>query len=87
MTPDLFIGITSWNSALFLPHCLEAIRATTAGVATKVVVLDNCSVIPRKNADNGACSCRPLPLGSRSKALNFELGSVKWRYLQMIVAS
>lgn len=43
MTPDLFIGITSWNSALFLPHCLEAICATTAGVATKVVVLDNCS--------------------------------------------
>jgi glycosyltransferase involved in cell wall biosynthesis len=43
MTPELFIGITSWDSALFLPHCLEAIRATTAGVATEVVVLDNCS--------------------------------------------
>ena len=43
MTPDLFIGITSWNSALFLPHCLEAIRATTGDVTSEIVVLDNCS--------------------------------------------
>src|SRR5262249_44398587 len=40
---ELFIGITSWNSSLFLPHCLEAISATTAGTATEIVVLDNCS--------------------------------------------
>src|SRR5262245_60639454 len=43
MTPELFIGITTWNSELFLSHCLEAIRATTVGIATDIVVLDNCS--------------------------------------------
>jgi hypothetical protein len=27
--PDLFIAITSWNSALFLPHRLQSLRRTT----------------------------------------------------------
>ena len=39
--PELFVGITSWNSELFLPHCLEALQATTAGLDTRVCVLDN----------------------------------------------
>jgi len=43
MRKDLFIGITSWNSKLFLPHCLQSIRATTADVATEIIVLDNYS--------------------------------------------
>ena len=41
--PDLFIGITSWNSALFLPICLQAIRDKTVGPNVRVVVLDNAS--------------------------------------------
>jgi hypothetical protein len=43
MTPDLFIGIRSWNSGLLLQHRLEAIHTTTAGAATDIVVLDDCS--------------------------------------------
>jgi len=38
---DLFVGITSWNSALFLPHCLAALQRTTAQLRTRVCVLDN----------------------------------------------
>jgi glycosyltransferase involved in cell wall biosynthesis len=43
MAAELFIGITSWNSSLFLPHCLKAIREKTRGVTIDLVVLDNCS--------------------------------------------
>lgn len=40
-TAELFIGITSWNSALFLPVCLRAIFDKTPNVDLRVVVLDN----------------------------------------------
>ena len=40
---DLFVGITSWNSALFLPHCLDSLRRTTEGLRTHICVLDNAS--------------------------------------------
>lgn len=40
---DLFVGITSWNSALFLPHCLDALRRTTDGLRSRICVLDNAS--------------------------------------------
>jgi glycosyltransferase involved in cell wall biosynthesis len=43
MTHDLFIGITSWNSQLFLPSCLQALQRTTKKFNTKICVLDNCS--------------------------------------------
>lgn len=42
-TNTLFIGITSWNSELFLECCLSAIAKTTSAINTRVVVLDNCS--------------------------------------------
>lgn len=42
--PDLFVGITSWNSELFLPHCLESLRRTTNASRTHLCVLDNSSV-------------------------------------------
>jgi len=41
-TPELTIGITSWNSAPFLGACLRSIRATL-GARARVVVLDNVS--------------------------------------------
>jgi glycosyltransferase involved in cell wall biosynthesis len=41
--PELFIGVTSWNSELFLGHCLRAAKRTTTGIAPRIVVLDNCS--------------------------------------------
>jgi len=40
-TPDLFVGITSWNSELFLPHCLDALRSRTPSVSMEICVLDN----------------------------------------------
>jgi glycosyltransferase involved in cell wall biosynthesis len=40
---DLFVGITSWNSSLFLPVCLRAILDNTVGINLRVVVLDNVS--------------------------------------------
>ena len=41
MRPDLFVGITSWNSELFLDSCLSALAKTTAGLKTEIMVLDN----------------------------------------------
>lgn len=39
--PELFIGITTWNSATFLRASLAGIRNTTDAKRTRVVVLDN----------------------------------------------
>lgn len=44
MRPDLTIGITTWNSALFLRACLEGIRRTTSGLHVQVEVMDNMSL-------------------------------------------
>jgi glycosyltransferase involved in cell wall biosynthesis len=41
--PDVFIGITSWNSALFLPICLRAIQENSAALNLRIMVLDNMS--------------------------------------------
>ncbi len=40
---DLFVGITSWNSAWFLDDCLRSLRATTDRSTTEIAVFDNCS--------------------------------------------
>jgi len=42
-TSDIFIGITSWNSELFLGHCLRALYQTSDDVSKQIVVLDNSS--------------------------------------------
>jgi len=42
-TRDLCVGITSWNSALFIGHCIDAIRRTTGHLKPRVVVVDNIS--------------------------------------------
>lgn len=38
---DLFVGVTTWNSELFLAHCLESIRRTTSGLKVQIGVADN----------------------------------------------
>jgi glycosyltransferase involved in cell wall biosynthesis len=43
MAPRLFAGITTWNSAAFLPHSLAALRRNTDERDTRMVVLDNFS--------------------------------------------
>jgi glycosyltransferase involved in cell wall biosynthesis len=44
MPDELFVGITSWNSEKFLPHCLESLSNTIGPITKRVVVLDNSSV-------------------------------------------
>ncbi len=41
---ELFVGVLSYNSALFLGHCLKAITNTTEGISTEVVVCDKLSM-------------------------------------------
>lgn len=41
MSATLFIGVTSWNSELFLPTCLKALERTTQHLSARIVVLDN----------------------------------------------
>jgi glycosyltransferase involved in cell wall biosynthesis len=43
MKDDLFVGITSWDSELFLEHCLSSIHKTTQGLRIRVGVVDNFS--------------------------------------------
>jgi len=38
---SIFVGITSWNSQLFLPHCLRSLIETTRGQDISICVLDN----------------------------------------------
>jgi len=38
---SIFVGITSWNSQLFLPHCLRSLAETTKGHDITICVLDN----------------------------------------------
>ena len=39
----LFVGVTTWNSELFLAQCLKSIKATTTGLNVQIGVVDNVS--------------------------------------------
>jgi glycosyltransferase involved in cell wall biosynthesis len=41
LSNSIFVGITSWNSQLFLPHCLHSLIETTQGQDISICVLDN----------------------------------------------
>jgi len=41
LNAELFVGITTWNSATFLRACLGGVRNTTDAARTRIVVLDN----------------------------------------------
>jgi len=43
MKPILFVGVTTWNSELFLEQCLRAVRKTTDGLNIRIAVVDNVS--------------------------------------------
>jgi glycosyltransferase involved in cell wall biosynthesis len=43
LSPELFVGMTTWNSAMFLPISLAALRRCTDERSTRIVVLDNYS--------------------------------------------
>jgi glycosyltransferase involved in cell wall biosynthesis len=40
-SPEVCIGITTWNSELFLEHCLRSVQDTLEGRAYQLVVADN----------------------------------------------
>lgn len=44
MDRELFVGVTSWNSELFLEHCLRSVRKTTDGLPVHIGVVDNQSL-------------------------------------------
>lgn len=41
MKEELFVGVTTWNSELFLDACLESVRRTTDGLNVRIGVVDN----------------------------------------------
>jgi glycosyltransferase involved in cell wall biosynthesis len=41
MDDDIFVGVTTWNSEQFIPHCLQSIRRTTDGLRVHIGVVDN----------------------------------------------
>ncbi len=41
MKGDLFVGVTTWESELFLEHCLRSVRRCTGGVKLVIGVVDN----------------------------------------------
>src|SRR5262245_27375326 len=43
MKDDLFVGVTTWDSELFLEHCLRAVHRTTEGLRIRIGVVDNLS--------------------------------------------
>jgi glycosyltransferase involved in cell wall biosynthesis len=43
MRDDLFVGVTTWNSELFLEHCLHSVHRTTEGLRIRIGVVDNFS--------------------------------------------
>src|SRR5262245_33033741 len=43
MQDNLFVGVTTWNSELFLQHCLRSVHRTTQGLRVRIAVVDNFS--------------------------------------------
>lgn len=43
MGNELFVGVTTWNSELFLEHCLRSVHRTTDGLRVRIGVVDNMS--------------------------------------------
>lgn len=41
MQPELFVGVTTWNSEQFLTHCLKSGRSTTSGPNVQLGVVGN----------------------------------------------
>lgn len=86
MTHDLFVGVTSWNSELFLPLCLQALQKTTQGINTHICVLDNVSqdgsvsIARKQGVDVVVRSC------TQPEALNMLIRRSKATYTLLIHA-
>lgn len=63
MKDDLFVGVTTWDSELFLEHCLRSIHNTTQGLSIRIGVVDNFST------DRSVENCTGPGCGSSHGAL------------------
>src|SRR2546428_10390011 len=86
MPAELFVGITTFNSARFLDACLGSLRATTCADATEIVVLDNAStddtvqVARRHRAEVRVRRC------TQANALNWLFGRSRSRFALLLHA-
>lgn len=72
---ELFVGVTSWNSAWFLSDCLDSLRATTKCFDTEIVVFDN------ESTDNSAAVAKSR--GARVKTGNRpQANALNWLFRQ-----
>lgn len=84
MKPSLFIGITCWNSELFIGKCIESIKKCTRNVTHDICVIDN------KSTDSSVRIARSLEIPViqkrclQSEALNILLGMSNAEYTLLI---
>jgi len=81
---ELTIGITSWNSELFLPHCIHSVRKTTPDIDVRIAVVDN------ESTDGSVRAARELGVDpivrqcSQGDALNLLLERSPSRYTLLV---
>jgi glycosyltransferase involved in cell wall biosynthesis len=84
MKTDLFVGVTSWNSEVFLEHCLRSIRDTLDGLKVQVGVVDNLSTDRSVQIARDMGAHVHLEYCSQSIALNRLLAMSKARHTLLI---
>lgn len=82
--PEIFVGLTTWNSEIFLPACLRGLQKTLEGIRSRIVIFDNSStdrtpVIAREHGIEVITG-----LGSQPYALNVLIGKSTGRYTLLI---
>jgi len=80
MSKNLFIGVTTWNSELFLETCLRAIRKATGGISFELGVVDNLSKDRSVEIAQDYGATVRLEYCSQAIALNRLLSMSKARY-------
>lgn len=86
MAADLFVGVTSWNSQLFLPSCLKSIRETTRNIPVHLHVIDNCSVDQSAEIALGYGAAVTVQKCTQAEALNFLIETTRCTYTLLIHA-
>jgi len=81
---DLFVGITTWNSEIFIEHCVRSVINTTLSQRAKIVVIDNNST--DKTADIAAKAGAQVYVKkcSQPDALNWLVSKSNAKYTLLI---